>query len=265
MSRAQYASATNLPNFWISPTGSNTSGDGSAFSPWRDTQKAIDTLHESWDCCSITPIITLLPGNTHTPFNSRQQLHGAEVIKICGSTGNAADVTLQGVPTVDCIFAKDNAVFDLADFSFQGGANGVHVGQSGIVDFKRLRTGTVDEVQLFANEGGKLNATGDWSCVGDALSHIGAQRQGKFILVKSQTVTIPGKQTFVQGFAGLFYGAFAQTTKMLFAGAGVPLVEGPKYRFEVGSSWQHNGYDPNLTFPGNSPGVAKTGSYGDWM
>ena len=182
---------------YVSATGSDITGDGSAGNPWATIQNALNIGQQSYNLGPFNYIINVGTGGTFAvatlaaPFLSA----GGQVIILGNGIANTTiKSTLSG--TVYCLSAGPGASFhvDSCTFTSTGSGGGALFTNAGLIAHANCAFSTCGGVHIETAFGGLIEATGPVTIEGNAVAHLVAGTGG--VIYENVAVT-PERRTGV--------------------------------------------------------------------
>jgi hypothetical protein len=252
--------------YHIAPTGSDTTGDGSAANPWQTLQYAWDWVNAYIDFGGYTVTISMAAGTYTSGLSASGTCPGSTASGPFIISGVAADNTQVQIHTngEDGIDAEHGASLYVQHVTItsitSGGAGGIGMGASygGEILFRDVNFANCSANQLLAAAGGSIIAMGDYYISGNSVDHAQAT-QGGYIELSSYpdrhvAVTLQATPNFTGGFV-VAGGGQISAGNNTFPGSG---ATGPKFDAHL------NGviftYNKSVNyFPGSVAGSTSTG------
>jgi hypothetical protein len=260
--RATRLLLTGATTYYISPSGSDVTGDGSSGKPWATLQHAGSWVQGNIDFAGQTVTIQM----AHGTYTGGLQLAGSPV----GATqqgalifqGDPADPTACVVDAVgtDCFVANAAASITVQHMTLKctrsGGWGGYSLGATygGVIQVQDVIFGPASLAHMYSARNGNIVIAGDYAISGGSLYHVDCGAYGVVELSQEGlpiTVTLNGTPNFADAFVGVeagFVGAPLNTfvgaatgVRFYIAGFGVIDTAGNP----AGANY----------FPGDTPGV----------
>lgn len=247
---------------YISPTGNDTTGDGTSGSPWQTLQFAYDKIAAQYFNLSAYPVTIQMANGIYTSglaANSAPLGSSQVIIRGNPSTPSAVRVVVTGQ---SCFYARNNGNLVLDGLSVNCsflpgpvGGSGIATQYSGHIYVTNVIFEHCDWAHMFAAQGGSIECSGNVSITGGSQAFyyitstatITAAGQGQNV-----TVTISGSPTFTIAFAiadGAGSYLYAPNGNLTFSGAAV----GPRYQSNYLAMIDSQGGGTNF-FPGSIAG-----------
>ncbi len=257
--------------YYISLSGSDVTGDGSAPKPWATLLKAYEVVSSTTNFGPFT-VHLIVGSGTYTSFGTAFAaatgnwiIEGASGLQhsgdVDGGLSHSGDVLIHVTGSnASCFGTSGNADVKLAWMTVQAddGAGIAATGASHIDSFEVNFNGGITSNCLHtnANDGGTITFTGNYVINGGAVWHYFASG-GKITASSGFTPTIVTSSipvTFSSAFAGVSDGGFLRAVSGTFSGVS---VTGTSKRFIINSnSTVDAGFaDPATFFPGNVAGT----------
>jgi hypothetical protein len=255
---------------YISPTGSDTTGDGTNANPWATLQYAWDTIQAFTDYAGFQVTCQMADGTYHGSLEAAGVSIGATqtgAFIVRGNVSNNAAVVLN--------VTGDNALTAYASASFtvqhltvmsttsggEGGA-GIAATYGGVVIIgPGVVFGACSGNHMYATAGGSIIATAGYTISAGAQAHAEASTGGYIELSEeggpTYAITLTGTPNFSNAFAIAYMGNLASSNNT-FSGA----ATGPKYLAELNGVIFTGGKSVNY-FPGSVAGTTSTGGQYD--
>lgn len=196
----------------VSPSGNDTTGDGSAGNPYATISKAISMI-KNMDHRGFNAVIQLAAGtySIGVNYNLDQGPNPNVRLYIRGQT-NASLVTITG--GVNASGANARLTLEFVTLTTAG----INANNNAYVDFDNCIFGAMASSQhLFAQNGARIAAAGPYTINGNAIYHAAGQYDGKVIL-DGNTVTLTGTPAFSSAFAYAAQG-LVSAQAMTFSGS----------------------------------------------
>lgn len=169
-------------------------------------QGAIDKIY-SKDCNGKLPVIQLVDGTFTTgglvagKCVGGDNLFGPLVIQ--GNNGTPGNVIVS-TTGAHAFQAKWGAIVQLKDMELRTTTSGddIFVWEGGLVYYQNIRFGTTAGMHIEAMDGGKAQATGPYSIVGNAVAHIHVPQYGH-VIESSIAISVPSPVTFSAYYLGI--------------------------------------------------------------
>ncbi len=257
--------ATAGVDYYLSPGGSDSVGDGSAISPWRQPQHAWDFL-STVDLNKQAVTVHVADGGYNPLHASGQLLGQADVGSVLfqGNTVTPNNVTI--IATNDSsIVAEAGANFTVRGFHFAATGTGVSqgfgitCGRGSNVSFNNIDFGACATAHVNANEGSTATATAGYSISGASPYHLYSDALGIIQTFAGITVTLTGTPAFATAYAAVSRNALIIANGCTFSGS----ATGTKCIVGTGGGIDTEvGATPALAyFPGSVNGTAPTSGW----
>ena len=249
-------------NFYVSPTGNDSTGNGTSVAPWLTLQHAYNYIAQNVDIAGQQCLVNAADNTNYAPLLANIPTVGGPVIFIGDTTtptncvinstsgdcfsgmGNGISLFVKGFSTISNTGSGDGGVSALS---------GANVTINGNMNFGPTASLAP---QIYAGLGGVMNfTTAAYSINGNANQHICAQNGG-IINMGAQAVTLNGTPAYGSGFAEVDVGGIIVCPGLTFSGS----ATGPRYAANTNGVIQTNGGGPNF-FPGSSAGTTNNGLY----
>jgi hypothetical protein len=245
--------------YFVSTTGSDSTGNGTSGAPWRTIQHAVNVA-VSYDFGGHNVTIQLADG---TYVESLQLLpyigragQGHTTPTINGNATTPGNVIIQP--------ASGNAIVGVETGGFEwlisnlrinaAGATGIEADAGSWITINNVQFGAATlHMQVLYD--GKLEVVGSYSIVGSAFAHVDVTSGGRFLVGASPTVTLTGTPAFTI-FAVADKGGYLGFIGATFSGA----ATGQRYSATSGATIDTNTGNTNY-FPGSTAGSSATGYY----
>jgi hypothetical protein len=226
---------------------SNTAGGA-----FKTIQKAMDVA-ASIDNSIYDVTIQVADGTYVTGVITLKNLLGAGGLFITGNPATPANVVIDGC------FHKGTAGtvpvlngFKLINTTIST-AYGVYAYQSAAINFLNFNFGSTFYYHVYADFGGEITVTGNYTVSGNATVHIAAQGRGGISII-GRTVTIVGTPNFAAYYAGAGFGGTILHHGTTISGS----ATGGKYSVGFNGQLYVGGAGINY-FPGNVAGSTNNG------
>jgi hypothetical protein len=251
--------------FYVSPTGSDSTGTGSISEPYATAQKVYSVVTSGntiFGTASVT--IIHLPGTYNSTIPWFNPTFGNWVLE--SSTGIPADIVIScsgaNIDGIHPSLGPCNVLVQNMTVSASGGYALSSNGQASLV-LNQVNVGT-SVSHINAYDSGYIEVIGNYSIIGGAQTHVQADH-GTVILSQAAnpvTVTSVGSIAISLYFANIFSTGYLRCVSGTFSG--VTMTAGSQYSI-VGCGVIESGGESNLTFlpPFNSSGSSATG--GQWL
>jgi hypothetical protein len=250
---------TATTNFYVSPSGSDSTGNGSSVSPWATPQNALNSIARYIDIGAQTCNVNLAAG-TYPPIAAAIPFVGG-VPNLIGNTGSPSSVIIavSGSSSVDAVAVYDGVVLNVSGIQVETTTtgNGFAAYNGGII----FITGA-SQIGACAGSGLLARTAGSFVAQIASLTYSGvcgvsANRgeQGGHVYSVSQTSTLTGSPTFAGGFASVVSGGMVEAEGMTYSGS-VGIATSPYWNVSSGGIIDTGGVAPGSNyFPGNSAGI----------
>lgn len=230
---------------YISTTGNDTTGNGTAGAPWATLQHAYNTIQNNYDLNGHQATIQMAAGTYTNGLNAVLPCTGqSSYVIIQGDTVTWDNVILNTVG----IQATQSAYLLVQGMKITPGSNyALYVADNASIFFQDIDFGAATGTQLFCNSTGVLAQAGGYTISGGAQIH-GAS-SGNLSL--QGPVTLTGTPNFSVAYANSINCARVDFTGASFTGS----ATGPRYLAAANGVIQSGGN----TLPGNSAGSTATG------
>lgn len=170
----------------------------------------------------------------------------------------AGSTTIVSTAGAAPVLAK-NAAVTVTNMKVEStGGQGLRAEFGGFITFSDIEFGVCSAAHIWAQEGGKIKASGNYSITGGTGYHFFA-RFGANIDVFNRTVTLTGTPAFSTAFAGVATNGTMETTSITFSGA----ATGSRYQAGSGGVINTGGGGASY-FPGNAAGTGTNFSATPW-
>lgn len=262
LARRLFASSTVI---YVSPSGSDTTGDGSSASPFKTIGKSVDYVLAKADLAGFgvtikladgtypenitingTPVGYGKVGNTY-PISIQGNLTNPGNVKI----GSGSGITLQAIN--GGIVAIGGVRYVAGDYANSADGSGSAIYVTGEVE---LEAHTADHFASgrFSN----IYLAADYTILGGAQNHIHATEGGSIYYSGTRNITLVGTPNFTGQFAGNAFGSiFAMNTS--FAGAATGRTFLVHYNGQIRTETNNR-----FLFPGDQPGFMQNGGVYDY-
>lgn len=236
-------------NYYVRTDGSDSNNglantSGGAF---LTIQKALDVA-AALDTSIYSVTINVGAGTfSGTGSNTLKPALGAGTISVVGAGPGS---TIVSRTNGNCFYAVNaNSSFNIADLSVTTTTSGagLYCYGSGLINFQNVDFRACAGVQLRAESGGSLVASGNYGISGGASYHALAGLQGA-VGIAGRTLTITNTPAFSLAFGGAVRQGYFQCNGATFSGS----ATGPRYAVTTGGIIERSGSD----LPGNSAGSA---------
>ncbi len=237
--------------FYVSPSGNDTSGNGTVGSPWLTPQKALDTIQQKYDLNGFTVTIQHADGTYSAGaslFGTVVGAKGPDSILLNGNAGTPANVVLGGIG------AGQGAGLTVQNMKLQGtnyclsASSGGHINAgAGIV------YGPTTVAHISAWDGGRVFLNGNYSIVGGASCHMRVYT-GEVSNAATITVTLTGTPTFGSFASVTTLGVINLGSAVTYSGA----ATGQRYYADANAIINTAGGGASK-FPGSTAGSTATG------
>jgi len=237
-------------SFYVSTTGSDTTGSGYSGNPWATVQHAYDQIITHYDLAGYTATIVLGAGTYTSGITSAGKITGLGNIIIDGGSVATIHTT-----SAHCITATNNTVISVKNIKLltTSAGFGLLSTNGGIINFTGVEFGACASGHMLANYNGEINATGNYTITGAAPVHLEATATGK-ILTDTITVTISGTPAFSSMFALATTLGYIEASGVTYSGS----ASGVRYSTTNNAIINTNGGGASY-LPGSSSGSTGTG------
>jgi hypothetical protein len=234
-------------------SGDDTTGDGTPGNPWATIQYACDYVNENIDSGGFAVTINQ-QGTDTTGLLLTSTPPGAAVINL----------VLNGD-----VSTTDNAISCFRDGGLKITGNGtvatsggfcLAAVNAGLLQFQGITLNAASNAQVYAQVGGVIDITGNYSIGANAPHHWACDSQGSITVTGATTVTLNGSLTFTT-FASASTGTiYCDHTFTAFSGS----ATGSRY-FCSGAGGVHTNGAATSFLPGSTAGTLDTASYGWYL
>jgi hypothetical protein len=232
---------------------SNTGLADTAGGAFLTIQQAIDTVSGTLDLSTYAVTIQVADG-TYTGLNTLKSVVGSGTVTIQGNAATPANVLINTAGD-GFLNGTGGLQWSVKDLKVQTSAGyAIHVSGSGnSVGYGNLVFGACASGHVYAENGARASAVGNYSITGSATIHIGAGRGG-LVGVYGRTLTLTGTPAFAGGFANVASLGNILIGSCTFTGS----ATGPRYYLASNAVIDTQGAGASY-LPGNSAGSAATG------
>jgi hypothetical protein len=243
-------------SYYVSTSGSDSTGNGSSGLPWATIQNAVNYVQDNIDLNGFTATINVADG-TYSPFSVSEPLVGPGLLQVTGDIANPDNCIISASGAADCIVAVYGATVSVSGFKLIGSSgNGLHASYggtimvSGSMDFGAIGNAQIDSDGI----GSSIIITSPYKISGSASYHL-ATFYGGHIVVGAVALTLTGTPAYSVGFAATVGGGgLIQCSAVSFSGS----ATGPKYNSSLNGVINTNGQGTSY-FPGSTAGSTPTG------
>lgn len=240
--------------YYVRTDGSD-SNDGladSAGGAFLTIQKAITTVY-GLDIAAFNVEIEVRDGTYTGAIALVGPWLGTGAVSI---NGQSASGTIISVTSANCFSASDSARLIVNDVELRTTTSGkcLFVDTSSVIIFSGIRFGACASHHIEASNSGVISASGNYSIVGSAVSHLHAPFGG-FINISGVTVTLSGTPAFSGFFAGVSGPSNITAVSTTFSGS----ATGVRYIIYKSGHIETGGGNPASYFPGNAAGALGSG------
>jgi hypothetical protein len=247
--------------YFVRPDGNNANDglsntSGGAFLTW---QGAFDAICARIDTAGFTVTVQIADWTYTAPLVFNKAWIGGGQIVFQGNAGSPANVLISTTSN-NCVASTmplpNNVTFTGMEFRTTTWGNCIlHAAAGGAVQISNVRFGACALAHLFADQGGRIPAIGNYSITGSAAQHAEARGGGTVELIQ-RTVTLTGTPNF-STFAVAQFGGRVTFFQNTWSGA----ATGPRF---FASTFGHvNVFGAGAThLPGNGAGTADSATYG---
>ena len=239
-------------------TGSDTTGNGSATTPWATIQKAVNFVQQKVDLGGYNVTISVTISGTYTqntsitgPFIGVTSLNSVAIV---GNPSNpaACPITVTGN---DCFTGGYFSFFSVLGFQLSTVTSGYALNSNtgSVILFEYMIFGACASGHILANGCAAVFANGAYTIAGSAPFHWCAEVNG-LLDCYNQTVTLTGAPAFSQAFAVCSGSATMTVNGNTFTGS----ATGQRYLISTNGTLFTGGAG-EAYLPGNSAGLQKTG------
>lgn len=252
---------TAATDFYLSPTGSDTTGDGSSGAPWATLQHAYDWIVQNTvNLGGFTIRINLALGTYTGPLNATvAPLSGP--VQILGNPSNPGSVLIN-VANANAIEAQFGVTLDVEHVALQAsgttaGGSGLVAAQGGTITFDDVIFMPCGNAHIFASFGAQVRAGTQYRINGGAQQHILATSGSTVIqspITSDVTITLSGTPAFSANFVESWGLAYVYAPRSIFSGG----ASGARYAAHNNGVIDTNGKAATY-FPGNAAGTTVNG------
>lgn len=250
---------TQAAAVYVSPTGNNTTGDGSAGNPWADPAYAYSYIQKNWDLAGQVVTCYLAGDYTGAAWNFNGPLVGALgpgdfVIR---GTANDNTRTVTGAASVAIYNLNNGAKLSIAYQAITPGTSGFGVliewgtCYFGNMQFNLAGMACVD----VAGPQSQATANGPITLGGGSIIEVFIAEDLGFITL-AQAFTGAGTGAWSNAFVVADLGACIDGTNFTFSGG---TYTGPRYNVTLNGMIFTGGSGGASFYPGNSAGASATG------
>ena len=248
-------SLTANTTYYVSTSGSDTTGNGSSGSPWATRLFAATWIQANIDLAGFNVIISVANGS----YSDQLVVSGPFV----GATG-ATSVTFSGstsaiiaTPGGTAFSNSDGSAYSISGFSISAtGAGGyaLSAGANSKIIFSGTSFGACGTAHMLAQNAGFISATGNYTIAGNSPIHLNATVNGN-IQVSAHTITLSGSPAFSTAFAAASGNANIICSANTYSGAAGATTAPLSVSLSgcVQTSGQYN-----TTMPGHANAVVQT-------
>ncbi|QND57406.1 hypothetical protein [Mesorhizobium huakuii] len=228
---------------------SNTGLVNSAGGAFLTIQKAANVI-AALDCSTFQAFVQVVDG-TYTAGTSLPPYLGSLPPVIKGNNATPGNVIIS-TTGANCFTNASGQTWSVRDMELRSTTTGIHLSStSGLIQYQNIRFGTCAEGHIFAF-GGKCQATGAYSIVGNAQYHMAAVNGS--VVANGITVTLSGTPAFSDVFVRAGRAGDIDCFSSAFSGS----ATGQRYDALTGGAIFTNGAAITY-FPGSVAGVARLG------
>lgn len=243
-------------SLYVSTTGSDTTGNGSATAPWATVQKASNYIQSTLDLNGFTATVNVAAGS----YSAGVAVMGAYVgatgpgsVVFLGNTGSPSSC-LVAISTGYAFHAQSGAQFTVKGFQISGGFGCIQSDNTGsIIAHSNNNFGSVANAHIGVS-GGNASAIGPYSIIAGAQEHLFSNGSGSIVAVENVTVTVTGTPAFSSAFAQATNLGYVLADSITFVGS----ATGSRYIANYNGVIQTLGA-PTTYFPGNAAGSTPNG------
>lgn len=242
---ARYRALAQL-TFYISNTGNDGTGNGTAGAPWATLAHALSVAINQYDHNGTSPIIQLANG-TYAGFNIATFPIGVGSlgIQIIGNAANDALVTING----NCSATAAGMVLNFSHITMAGNDAGLSAARYGVIFFQNMIFGQSSSYQISADLGGNVQCNGNYAISGGGVAHMFAGHNS-VVEVQGYACVLSNTPAYSSAFAQANSGGTLDASAMTYSGTG---ATGTRYNAGPGALIATNA--GATYFPGNSAGV----------
>jgi hypothetical protein len=241
----------------VSPSGSDTTGNGSSGAPWATLQYAYNWIQAHIDFAGYTVTIQMADGTysagliaSGTPIGATSETP----IIVQGNMPTPTNVTIN-VAGTDAISATGGATLQVQGLHLIAtgtDSDGLSAFFAGAIYFQNVDFGPCSVAHVDAGGGGAVSAFGNYRISGGAAIHFWAQSGGYIGTPDAGiTITLSGTPNFSDAFAVATTGGQIESNyATVFAGSG---ATGIRYNANTNGVISTNGGGPHY-FPGSVEG-----------
>lgn len=252
---------TAATDFYLSPTGSDATGDGSSGAPWATLQYAYNWIVANTVNLGGWVIRLNMANGTYTgPLNATvPPLSGP--VQILGNAANPASVIVN-VANANAIEAQFGVTLDVEHVTLQAsgtsaGGSGLVAAQGGTITFDDIVFNACGNAHIFASFGAQVRAGTKYQITGGAQQHILATSGSTVIqspITSNVAITLTGTPAFSANFIESWGLAYVYAPNSVFSGG----ATGARYAAHNNGVIDTNGKAATY-FPGNAAGTTVNG------
>lgn len=246
---------TGNSSFYVTTAGNDSTGFGTAGSPWLTIQHAISYIANFIDLKGFVATINVADGTYTAPTVLSQPFVGGGVTNVIvkGNTGTPSNVLINTTTGSAFTALYPGSGFLVQDLKITTSGSTSYAGLSATdnseIQFTNIVFGAISGPQITANNGGIVRCNGNYTINGAAPSHINCKTNGIFLCI-SETVTITGTPAFSTAFAIAADGAQLDVEGNTYSGSATGT------RFAVSNNAVINTNGAGATYlPGNGAGT----------
>lgn len=202
--------------FYVATTGSDTTGDGTSTKPWLTIQTAWDKINKFYELNGYTATINLADGT----YSGALSVTTPVVNGYISINGNSGDVTAVTLSNTSIAVYASKAHLTIKDLTMSGATVAeLFADNGGFIQFSNIKFGAAGAggIHLWAQHGGRIEATGNYAISGGAVNHIYAL--GGTVRVDSKTVTITNTPAFSGYYAQASFNSLVEIYSNTFSGS----------------------------------------------
>lgn len=257
---------TGNATYFVSPTGNDSTGNGSSGSPWLTMQHAYNVVSGNLDLAGFAVTISVANGTYTGGVSVADELvgntQGRSGLIFLGNT-SVPDNCFINTASTNCFQAVDGGQFTVTGFKVAtagSGANGygLHAYSGSSISFGALDFGACGQSHMTAGSCSFIQTTGaPYTISGNAITHIesAANSYIEAGVFGSNTVTLTGPPAFSGEFLYAYRNASIYYGSLTFVGS----ATGSRFTVATNGVVDTGTGTPNTYLPGNSNGTTASG------
>lgn len=243
-------------DFYISTTGSDANNGTSSGTPWLTFSHAWNVLTQNYDLAGFTATVHAADGTYTTGggFSGVPTIGGGKIV--FQSTSGSSATCIVNVSSGNCFTLTNGAVVTVNNIKLiSATGDGFFIGAQSSLNFAGIDFGACGSYQIFVDEQGRANPTGNYTISGSAVNHWNVQSASEFhIGTTSITITITGTPAFTAFSRAANNSLIVFNSLPTFSGS----ATGQRYNATYGGVINTGSGNVNF-LPGNSAGSVTPG------